>query len=77
MDGYVLDTKTDEGRYLLLLRLGREPAEWAETTALRYWFESIHNMAFLATFCCALAWAVVYYLWREWRKSQGKSTELD
>jgi len=64
--GFVLDTKLEEGRYLLLLRSGSQPAEWVETAALRYWFETILDVVVMGTALAALTCAVLYFLKREW-----------
>jgi hypothetical protein len=69
--GHVLKTKAEAGQYLLYLRVGREPATWVETTALRYWFETSLDVAFMGSAFSVVAWGAAYYLWREWRRSQG------
>ena len=69
--GHVLKTKAESGQYFLYLRVGREPATWVDTTALRYWFETTLDVVSMGTTFSALAWCIVYYLWREWRISQG------
>lgn len=64
--GFVLDTKLEDGRYLLLLRSGPQPSEWVETAALRYWFETILDVVAMGTALAALTCAVLYFLKREW-----------
>ncbi|KPD13806.1 hypothetical protein [Phaeobacter sp. 11ANDIMAR09] len=55
--GYVLKTKADSGQYFLYLRVGREPATWVDTTALRYWFETTLDVVSMGTTFSALAGA--------------------
>ncbi|KIC23679.1 MULTISPECIES: hypothetical protein [unclassified Leisingera] len=77
LEGRVREAKTDAGQYFLLLRVGRRPAEWVETTALRFWFETALDMAFFGVVLCCVIWAVIYCVWRQWRKSQGLSAKFD
>jgi ABC-type Fe3+ transport system permease subunit len=76
-DGFVLDTKLEDGRYLILLRSGPQPAEWVETAALRYWYETLLNAIALGTVVAAVACAVLYVLKREWGREKESRTPDD
>ncbi len=76
-DGYVMETKIEEGQYRLLLRLGRQPAEWVDTTFARYWFEVTMKLLFQGIWLTGFSCWVVCYLWREWRKAQETKDAAD
>lgn len=68
--GHVLDTRLADGRYLILLRSGPEPAEWLETTALRYWYQTAFEAVVLGVVLAGVAHAVLYFLKRAWDQAQ-------
>ena len=76
-DGYVMETKIEEGQYRLLLRLGRQPAEWVDTTVARYWFEATMKLLFQGIWLTGFFCGVVCYLWCEWRKAQETKDAAD
>ncbi|MEP2718080.1 hypothetical protein [Pseudophaeobacter sp.] len=75
--GYVLDTKLENGRYFILLRSGPQAAEWVETVALRYWFETTLDVAALGAAFAFVTYAVLYFLKREWDRAKESWTGGD
>ena len=76
-DEYVMETKIEEGQYRLLLRLGRQPAEWVDTTVARYWVEVTMKLLFQGIWLTGFFCGVVCYLWCEWRKAQETKDAAD